>query len=103
MPIGPVLVPSGTLDVAAVAAAYNLRLIGFSVAETASVAAAAEVIIRHGTTDADDAVVAPINLDPDGFGVFPTLGPGDGIPCPKGIFVDRVSGTTTLVLYVDRV
>jgi len=100
MAIGPVVVASGTADVAAVTGAYNLRLVGFSIAETASSAAAAEVVLRHGTSASDDPLVAPTNLAADGFGTF-WYPPG--IPCPNGIYVDRVSGTTTLVLYVDRV
>lgn len=101
MAIGPVVVASGTGDVQAVSGTkYNLRLVGFSVAETAGTAATAEVVLRHGTAATDDPLVAPINLAADGFGTF-WYPPG--IPCPNGIYVDRVSGTTTLVLYVDRV
>lgn len=101
MAIGPVVVASGTGDVAPVSGtAYNRRLKGFSVAETAGTAAAAEVIIRHGDDDADPQLVAPINLEANGFGVFWFH---EGIPCPNGIFIDRVSGETTLVLYVDLI
>lgn len=97
--IDKVIVASGTGDAAAVAASTFLRLVGFSAAESAGTAAAAEVILRHGTADTDELLVAPINLAANGFQAEMF---GAGIPAPNGIFVDRVSGTTTLVLYVAR-
>jgi hypothetical protein len=99
--IGPVYLANSDADVAAVAANAFLRLKGFSVGESAAAASTAEVIIRHGATAAGDPVVAPCNLAANGFGTF-WYGE-EGIPCPEGIFVERVSGETTIVLYVDRV
>lgn len=103
MAINAVLAAAGTADVEAMVAAHaTLRLCGLSVAETAATAAAAEIIMLHGATQAAGViVVAPINVGADGFGVF--WFENGGIPCPNGITLDRVSGTTTVVAYVDRV
>lgn len=90
-------VDSGTGDVQGVAANSYLALIGFTVAETAGTAAAAEVILRHGTTASAPILVGPINLAADGFNSY-WFGEY-GIYCPNGIFVDRVAGTTTLQIY----
>ena len=89
-------VASGTSDVAAVAAAVDLRLLGFSVKEDAGSSAAAEFIIRNGTSTAGAAVVY-VKLSAnescrDFFGE-------QGIACPLGIFVDRISGTTAISVY----
>lgn len=103
MAIGPVLAASGSADVEAAVAAHNtLRLKGFAVSETASPMADAEVIILHGATvAAGTQVVPPVNLDPNGFGLY--WFPDGGIPCPNGITIDRVAGSTTVILYVDRI
>ena len=76
-----------------------LVLWGFSVAESASSASTAEIVIRPGTTANDPMICAPINFAADGYGP-PAFFPHP-VQCPKGIFVDRVSGSTTVVLYVD--
>jgi len=95
-----VAVAAGTADVAAVAANPNLKLIGVAIAETASSAAAAEVAIRHGTAATDPFLVPNVNLDANGFGIewF-----GHGVSCANGIYVDRIAGNTTLVLYIDPI
>jgi hypothetical protein len=95
----PTRVAKGSSGVAAVGAAYNQILAGFSVAETADSPAAAEVVLRHGSVSGDE-IVPPMNLAADGFGFF-WMGE-KGIQCPNGIYVDRVSGTTTVVLYTHR-
>ena len=95
----PVEVVADTVDVQGVGAGESLKLMGFSVAETASTAAAAEVVLRHGTGSGDPLLVAPINLKADGFG-NPWFG-DKGVDCQNGIFVDRISGNTALVLYVE--
>jgi len=97
MPGTIVNVDSGTGDVAAVEAAYNNRLVGYSCAETASSADAAEVAIRHGTSATDPLAVARINLDANGFGHF-----NCDIVVPAGIFIDRISGETEVVLYMEK-
>ena len=96
----PVAVAAGTGDSAAVAANPNLKLLGVAFAETAASAAAAEVALRHGTSATDPFLVPNVNLDANGFGIewF-----GTGISCANGIFVDRIAGNTTLVLYVDPI
>ena len=96
----PVAIAAGTGDQQGVNPHLALKLLGFSVAETAGTAAAAEVIIRHGESSSDPQLVAPINLDPNGFGIRP-VGGEKGVECPKGIFIDRVSGNTSLVLYIE--
>jgi len=97
MPGTPIVIVSGTGDVQGVVAAYNLRLMGYSVAESASSSAAAEVILRHGTLATDALLTAPINLDANGYGHFTC-----DIMASAGIFIDRVSGETTVVLYVEH-
>ncbi len=97
MPGTPINIDSGTGDEQGIVAAYNNRLVGYSVGETAGTAAAAEVKIRHGTAATDSLLVAPINLDANGFGHF-----NCDIMCAKGIFIDRISGETELVLYVEK-
>jgi len=94
----PVEVAAGTSDNAIVAPNIRLKLLGFTVAETASPAAAAEVSIRHGTSATDPLLVPPMNLDADGFDGWDF---SHGIDCPNGIYIDRVAGNTTLVLYID--
>jgi hypothetical protein len=92
----PVAIASGTADVQGIAAQANLRLVGFSVTEDAGTAAAAEVILRHGTAA----------TDPELFGITLTadqstreyFGP-NGIAVASGVFVDRVAGTTKLTLF----
>ena len=98
MPGTAIPLAAGTSDEQGEPAAYNLRLIGYSVAESASSAAAAEVILRHGTTSSAPLLAAPVNLDANGYGHFVC-----DIICPAGIFIDRVSGNTTVVLYVEHI
>ena len=99
MAINSVVVASGSTDVAAVTGAWNLRLCGWSVSEDGGLTAA--VTIRNGTDATGYAVVAPINLAANGFGMWGIS--NQGIPCPNGIFINRTSGTTTLILYTDNI
>lgn len=98
MGMDKVICASGTGDVAAVSAQWNVRLIGFSISEDAG--STAKVIIHDGAASANNPAVAPINCAANGFGIWGLSYPG--IPCPLGIWVERVSGTTTVVLYIDR-
>ena len=100
MAINKVILASGTGDVeAAVAAAWNLKLCGWSVSEDGNTTA--EVKIYDGATIAAGTLaVAPIHFAAYGFGMWGIT--NQGIPCPNGITVERVSGTTTIVLYVDK-
>lgn len=99
-PATPVKVASGAAAVQAVYPADDLVLMGFSATEDAGTAAAAEVILRHGKDTSGDEL----------FGV--TLAANEstsdwfapcGIGCPNGLYVDRVSGTTKLTLFVRTV
>ena len=92
----PTAVAADTADAQGIVGTYNLVLTGFSVAETAASAATAEVILRHGTTSSAAMLVAPINLEANGFGMYVCDPP---VIVPNGVFVDRVSGNTTVVLY----
>lgn len=93
----PTVVAADTADAQVVAATPGLRLMAVSGAETAGTAAAAEAILRHGTSTAGAKLLPPMNFTADGF-LPPTL-LGAGIPCPNGIFLDRVSGNTEFIVY----
>jgi hypothetical protein len=93
------VIPAGSASGQAVVPHPSLILHGFSTAETAGTAAAAEVVIRHGKDATGDMLCAPMNFAADGFGQ-PMFYPHP-IQCPNGIYIDRVSGNTTIVLYVD--
>lgn len=85
---------SGTADASIAAATPGLRLLGYGVKENA--AAAASLIIRHGTSTAGTPLV------PMSFGANESVrdwfGPG-GIACPNGLFLDRVTGTTEVTIF----
>jgi hypothetical protein len=85
-----------TADIAAVAAAANLRLMGFTVRESAGTPAVATLAIRHGTV-ATDTIIAPVSLIASDTKTA-WFGP-QGIPCASGIYVDRIAGNTTITLY----
>lgn len=76
---------------------YVLR--GYACSETAGTAATAEAIIIHGMDGTGEQIVPPINFSADGFDIkfFPSP-----IPIPNGLYLDRVSGNTTFVFYVDK-
>lgn len=89
-------IASGTVDAQGIAAQAGLRLMGFSVTEDAAAAAAAEIILRHGTA-ATDAELFGINLIAnESKQMFFEAG---GIATAGGIFVDRVAGQTKLTIY----
>ena len=89
-------IATGTADVQGFAATAGLRLMGYSVRESAGSAAVAALNLRHGTT-ATDPLLAVSELAANGADNA-WFGP-QGINCPNGIFVDRVAGETELVLY----
>lgn len=86
-----------TTDVQGLDAAANLRLMGFIVAETAGTPAAAEVVLRHGTTDAAT-IIARIKLKAGDTVPFSSE---KGMPVASGVFIERVSGTTAVTLFYD--
>jgi hypothetical protein len=82
---------------ATVAAAIGLRLIGYSIKETAGVPAATTGRIMHGATVAGGTSVINFNLalstsDTKWFGP-------DGIACPNGISVDWLTGQFDITLF----
>lgn len=91
------------LDLGVVAAsrvAYNLGtlLYGYAICE-ATGAATAKIRIRDGR-DVGGSVVAPISLAIGGTLVMP---PGDyGVRCTAGIFLEVVSGSVEVSLYLSR-
>ncbi len=92
----PTAVASGTADAQAVAAATALRLMGYSVRESAGTPAVAALNLRHGTLDSDP-LVELIELAADeSYGMW--FGP-NGIDVPNGVFVERVTGETEIVIH----
>lgn len=87
---------------AAVAANAGLRLLGYSVKESAGAPAAAELNIVHGATGAAGTNIgAHHDLAANGekerwFG-------RDGIKVPNGISIDRIAGSTEVTLYTRTV
>jgi hypothetical protein len=69
-------------------------LFGYSVRESAGTPAVASLVIRNGTSSAG-APVAFITLPASGSTTI-TL---PEIDCPNGVFVDRLAGTTEVVLF----
>lgn len=92
-----VALPAATTSLAAVAATANLRLMGYSVAESAGAPAAAAVSIQEGATTDLTKEMAAISLPAS---EMRTVWLGEhGIPCPLGIWVNRLSGNTRIVIY----
>lgn len=89
-------VATGTGDSQVAAAATGLRLLGYSVRESAGSAAVAAFNLRNGTTDAA-ALLAMGELAADSEKTV-WFGP-NGIDAASGIFLDRVAGETTIVVY----
>lgn len=89
-------IASGTADVQGLSARPGLILMGFSVTEDAATAAAAEVIIRHGTSTSGEELYG-VTLSAD-QSTREWCAP-NGIQAHNGIFIDRVSGTTKLTLF----
>lgn len=92
------VIAANTTDVEGLPATPGLRLMGYSVGETAG--ATAVVTIRHGDANGDPAV-GHVSLAANGV-IVVTLPPG-GVACPDGIWIDRESGTTEIVLYTKTI
>ena len=86
-------VAAGTTDEAGLAATAGLRLMGYSVRETA--AAVATLNIEHGTANSAP-IMAAINLAASASAVQ-WFGP-QGLPCAGGIWIERLTGTTQVNL-----
>ena len=93
-------VASGTTNVQGVAAAAGLRLLGIAVREDAGVPLVATVLLHHGTTTSDP-VLLPCELLAN-ESIVRWFGP-DGVNVPNGVFVNRASGTTHLVVFTKVV
>lgn len=82
---------------AAVAAQGGLRLVGYSIQESAGTPAAAACKIVHGATVGGGTNVAFVKLAASGSTTV-SFGPA-GIACPNGISFDWVSGQVDVALY----
>jgi hypothetical protein len=85
-------VAAGTADAQATTSAVSI--VGVSVREAAATAAAAALVLRNGTAATDPARVF-VELAANESKTFEL----PGVDFPDGVFVDRESGTTELVLY----
>lgn len=86
-------IAAATGDEAGVAASHGLRLMGYSVRETA--AGVATLNIEHGTANSSP-IMAAINLAAAGSDIQ-WFGP-QGLPCSSGIWIERLTGTTQVNL-----
>lgn len=96
MIVGPftyTTIAAATGDEAGVAATTGLRLMGYSVRETA--AGVATLNIQHGAASATP-IMAAENLAAAGS-VVRWFGP-QGLPCGSGIWIERLTGTTQVNL-----
>lgn len=83
-------------DEALVAPTANLRLMGYSITESADVPAAATVNIRNGAADTDPLVAAEVlAASGDRHRWF---GP-NGIASADGVFIERAAGEAVVVVY----
>ena len=87
-------IAAATTDEAGIAAAANMRLMGYSIKETAG--AVATLLLRHGDA-ASDEIFAAENFAAAGC-TLRWFGPG-GIPVPDGVFIERLTGTTAVTLW----
>lgn len=88
-----IYVASGSAGVQPLTGAATV--LGFSVRENAGTPAAASITIRNGASSSAPAI-AVINLSAGSSQTADI----PAIDCLSGIFVDRISGTTELVVYV---
>lgn len=86
-------VAAATGDEAGIAATHGLRLMGWSVRETA--AGVATLNIQHGAASATP-IMAAINLAAAGS-ASEWYGP-QGLPCSGGVWIERLTGTTQVNL-----
>jgi hypothetical protein len=87
---------SGTGDHQTIGATAGLRLMKITAKEDAGTPGLAEFIFRDGTSTAGTAIyfckLGSSESVRDDFGP-------DGLPCPNGLFLDRVSGTTDITVF----
>ena len=98
-PATPTEVMSGAGSVQAIAPTAGLVLMGYGIRESSAGGDVAITNLRRG-----EAANAPL-LFPSTLGALQSdkawFGP-DGIACAEGIFIERVSGTTHIVLYTKE-
>lgn len=85
-------------DEAGVAATANMRLMGFSIKETAGAVA---TLSLHNGTSASGTALAYVNFAAAGS-TTQWFGP-QGIPCPLGVWIERLTGSTAVILYTKVV
>ncbi len=88
---------AATTDEAGIAAAENLRLMGYTIRETA--AAAATVNLCHGA--ANTTIMVGENLAAS-VTVNRWFGP-QGLPCPNGVWIERLTGGSTAVTLITTI
>lgn len=92
------VIAAGTGDEAGVAATPNMRLMGYSIKETAG--AVATLSILHGASSAGTALFhenfAAAGSTTEWFGP-------QGIPCASGVWIERLTGTTAVILHTKVV
>lgn len=81
----------------AVAAATDLRLMGFACRESAGTPAVAAFNVIHGATVAGGSVVVPVELAANGS-TSAWFGP-QGIAVASGISIEVVAGTVDVILF----
>lgn len=72
-------------------------LYGYAVRESAVTPAAASFVLHDGTATTDPIIVPQMNLAASGNQIAQL----PAIPLTTGIFVERVSGSTEIVFYID--
>ena len=92
------VVAASATDEAGVAATANMRLMGYSIKETAG--AVATMSLLHGASAAGTAL-AHENFAAAGSETR-WFGP-QGIPCASGVWIERLTGSTAVVLYTKVV
>ena len=94
-------VSSGDASMYVFDANKNIIIHGFSYSESAASAATAEIRLYHGEAIEDNYILPPVNFAADGFGI-PHFFP-QPIQIPNGLYLYRVSGETTVIIYYDIV
>lgn len=70
-------------------------LAGVNVTESAATAAAAHLRVRDGSSTG--AVLATVKVAGDGHADVPTY----HVHCQNGVYIERVSGSTEVVVFID--
>lgn len=95
--ISRVNLPAATTDLAAVAPTPLLRLLGVFIIETAG--STATVSVQESAANDVTKELLSVSLAANESKYIALGDPGVGVPCPAGIWVERVTGTTRLTVY----